>query len=102
MDFSILPPGKVFKAYQTQSVIAERNKQANVRSVQTQKDRVTISSRALEEFEKAQADAETQETQDSRKGIAEILAESSQGRKPDSSSQNDDLAKTLTDSIEGV
>jgi hypothetical protein len=73
MDFSILPPGKVFKAYQTQSVIAERNKQSNIRSVQTQNDRVTISPRALEEFEKAQADAETQE---SRKDIADILAES--------------------------
>jgi|TARA_B110000438_G_scaffold287914_1_gene320753 hypothetical protein len=51
MDFSILPPCKVFKAYQTQSVIAERNKQSNVRSVQTPKDRVTISPLALEEFE---------------------------------------------------
>ena len=71
MDFSILPPGKVFKAYQTQSVIAERNKQSNIRSVQTQNDRVTISPRALEEFEKAQADTETQE---SRKDIADILA----------------------------
>ncbi len=75
MDFSILPPGKVFKAYQTQSVIAERNKQSNIRSVQTQKDRVTISPRALEEFEKAQADSETQEK---RKDIADILAESVQ------------------------
>ncbi len=96
MDFSILPPGKVFKAYQTQSVIAERNKQSNVRSVQTQNDRVTISPRALEEFKKAQADAETQ---DNRKDIADILAESVEANNSNSPSESNDLAGTRTDSI---
>lgn len=99
MDFSILPPGKVFKAYQTQSVIAERNKQSNIRSVQTQNDRVTISPRALEEFEKAQADAKTQEK---RKDIADILAESAKTENPDSSSQTDNVAEAQTDSIENL
>jgi regulator of protease activity HflC (stomatin/prohibitin superfamily) len=96
MDFSILPPGKVFKAYQTQSVIAERNKQSNIRSVQTQNDRVTISPRALEEFEKAQADAETQE---SRKDIADILAESTRNDNSNSSPKTNDVAEAQTNSI---
>ncbi len=97
MDFSILPPGKVFKAYQTQSVIAERNKQSNIRSVQTQKDRVTISPRALEEFEKAQADAEAQEK---RKDIAEILAESVEVEDPDLPSSSDDAKKSQSEFVE--
>jgi len=96
MDFSILPPGKVFKAYQTQSVIAERNKQSNIRSVQTQNDRVTISPRALEEFEKAQADAETQE---SRKDIADILAESARDDNSNSPPKTNDVAEAQTSSI---
>jgi hypothetical protein len=97
MDFSILPSGKVFKAYQTQSVIAERNRQSNIRSVQTQNDRVTISPRALEEFEKAQADTKTQE---SRKGIADILAESAGADNSNSPSQSNDVAEARTNSIE--
>jgi hypothetical protein len=97
MDFSILPPGKVFKAYQTQSVIAERNKQSNIRSVQTQNDRVTISPRALEEFEKAQADTETQE---SRKDIADILAESAGTDNSNSPPKSNDVAEARTNSIE--
>jgi regulator of protease activity HflC (stomatin/prohibitin superfamily) len=97
MDFSILPPGKVFKAYQTQSVIAERNKQSNIRSVQTQNDRVTISPRALEEFEKAQADTEAQEN---RKDIADILAESARADDSNSPSQNNDPAEVQTNSFE--
>lgn len=64
MDFSVTFSGKIFKAYQAQSVIAERNKQSSIKSVQSQKDRVTISPQAMEEFQKAQADEATQ--QDSR------------------------------------
>ena len=60
MDFSVSFSGKIFKAYQTQSVIAERNKQSSVKSVQSQRDRVTISPRAMEEFQKARADEATQ------------------------------------------
>ena len=97
MDFSILPPGKVFKAYQTQSVIAERNKQSNIRSVQTQNDRVTISPRALEEFEKAQADTETQEK---RKDIADILAESSRSEESNSTPQSSDGAESQKEFVE--
>ena len=63
MDFLILPQKKVFAAYYTQSVIAERNRQSNIKSVQTQRDRVTISPRALEEFLKIQAEAETQKNE---------------------------------------
>ena len=61
MDFSVSFSGKIFKAYQTQSVIAERNKQSSVKSVQSQRDRVTISPQAMEEFQKAQADEATQQ-----------------------------------------
>ncbi len=61
MDFSVTFSGKIFKAYQTQSVIAERNKQSSVKSVQNQRDRVTISPQAMEEFQKAQADEATQQ-----------------------------------------
>ncbi len=60
MDFSISFSDKVFRAYQTQSVIAERNKQSSIKSVQNQKDRVTISPQAMEEFKKAQADEASQ------------------------------------------
>jgi hypothetical protein len=62
MDFSVSFSGKFFKAYQTQSVIAERIKQSNFKSVQTQRDTVTISSQAREEFEKNRADAVSQGT----------------------------------------
>jgi len=61
MDFSVTFSGKIFKAYQTQSVIAERNKQSSVKSVQNQRDRVTISPQAMEELQKAQADEATQQ-----------------------------------------
>ena len=64
MDFSVSFSGKVFRAYQTQSVIAERSRQSNVKSVQTQRDTVTISSQAREEFEKARADAVSQKSND--------------------------------------
>lgn len=62
MDFSVTFSSKIFKAYQTQSVIAERNKQSSVRSVQSQRDRVSISPQAMEEFQKAQADEAAQES----------------------------------------
>jgi hypothetical protein len=65
--------------------------------VQTQNDRVTISPRALEEFEKAQADAETQE---SRKDIADVLAESAGAGSSNSPSQSNDVAEARTNSIE--
>jgi hypothetical protein len=60
MDFSVTFSGKIFKAYQTQSVIAERNKQSSVKSVQSQRDRVKISPQAMEELQRAQADEATQ------------------------------------------
>jgi hypothetical protein len=60
MDFSISFSDKVFRAYQTQSVIADRNKQSSIKSVQNQRDRVTISPQAMEEFQKAQADEANQ------------------------------------------
>ena len=60
MDFSVSFSGKIFKAYQTQSVIAERNKQSSVKSGQSQRDRVTIPPQAMEEFQKARADEATQ------------------------------------------
>lgn len=97
MGFSILPTGKVFKAYQTQSDIAERNKQSKIRSVQTQNDRVTISPRALEEFEKAQAVIKTQER---RKDIADILAELARAGGLDSSAESNRVAEARTNPIE--
>lgn len=61
MDFSVTFSSKIFKAYQTQSVIAERNKQSSIKSIQSQRDRVAISPQAMEEFQKAQADEATQQ-----------------------------------------
>jgi hypothetical protein len=46
MDFSVGEIGRIFRAYQTQSRIAELNKKENVKTVQTQIDRVSISAEA--------------------------------------------------------
>jgi hypothetical protein len=48
MTFSITPIGKVFQTYRTQERIAELNRQANLNTIQGQRDRVDISPEALE------------------------------------------------------
>ncbi len=52
MDFSITPSAKVFRSYQTQERYGELNKKLSVKIVQGQVDTVSISSKALEYFEK--------------------------------------------------
>jgi|GEM_PF-3501596 len=52
MDFSITPSARVFKNYQTQERYGELNKKISVKVVQGQVDRVSISGKAYEAFEK--------------------------------------------------
>ena len=72
MGFSILPLSRVSNAYQSQSLIADRIKQTNFKSVQMQKDTVVISSQALEELKKAQKNVKMQEE---HKVAAEIFSD---------------------------
>lgn len=46
MDIASLPASKISQMYQTQNRIAELNKKANIKSIQGQVDRVTISAEA--------------------------------------------------------
>ncbi len=53
MDLSIQKVSQIFRTYRTQERIAELNKQANLKTVQTQQDRVSISTKAREQLETA-------------------------------------------------
>lgn len=52
MDFSIVPVNKVFKTYQGQARIADLNKKSQVKRIQGQVDRVSISSAARQALQK--------------------------------------------------
>lgn len=53
MDLSIQKVSQIFRTYRTQERIAELNKQANLKTVQAQQDRVSISTKAREQLETA-------------------------------------------------
>ena len=48
MNFSVRPVSRIFQSYRTQERIGELNRQANIKTVQTQRDRVDISPKARE------------------------------------------------------
>lgn len=49
MNFSIQKVSQIFSTYRKQERIAELNRQSNLKTVQTQQDRVTISQKAREQ-----------------------------------------------------
>ncbi len=57
MNFSIQKVSQIFSIYRTQERIGELNRQASLKTVQAQQDRVTISDQAREQL---QADATKQ------------------------------------------
>ncbi|MGP0629791.1 hypothetical protein ACTRW9_08785 [Nitrospina sp. 32_T5] len=57
MDFSVTRVSRAFQVYQSQTRIADLNKQSNLRTVQGQADRVSLSTEALRLFEQNQVRA---------------------------------------------
>ncbi|CCQ90807.1 hypothetical protein NITGR_40004 [Nitrospina gracilis 3/211] len=57
MDFSVSRVSRAFQVYQSQTRIADLNKQSNLRTVQGQADRVSLSTEALRLFEQNQVRA---------------------------------------------
>ncbi len=53
MDISIQKVSQIFRTYRTQERIAELNRQASLKTVQQQQDRVSISSKAREQLQAA-------------------------------------------------
>jgi len=53
MDISIQKVSQIFRTYRTQERIGELNRQANLKTVQQQEDRVSISSKAREQLQAA-------------------------------------------------
>lgn len=49
MNFSIQKVSQIFSTYRKQERIAELNRQSNLKTVQAQQDRVTISQKAREQ-----------------------------------------------------
>lgn len=61
MDLSIQKVSQIFRTYRTQERIAELNKQANLKTVQAQQDRVSISTKAREQLETAKDPVEARQ-----------------------------------------
>lgn len=53
MDLSIQKVSQIFRTYRTQERIGELNRQANLKTVQQQEDRVSISTKAREQLQTA-------------------------------------------------